>query len=190
MVRVVAILSALGLLVSPVQAQKKAGGGNAPAARIENPRRQAPPPPAPKAAAQPAPENRPGQQQVDRLLRMTPAEREKALAALPPTRRQNIERRLGEIEDMPPAQQNRVRNRLELLNSLPPQRQNQVRRSANQFKLLPEERRGLLTQEMQRMSAMPDEERRARMNSEEFRNRYSANEQQMMGNLMEIVPQQ
>ena len=154
--------------------------------------------PAPKAQAAPpqaqvnrpqAADNHPGEQQVDRLMQMTPAEREKALSRLAPGRRQNIERRIGELQKLPPAQQSMVRNRLEMLNSLPPQRANQVRRSLQQFKTLPEERSGQMRQEMQRMATLPDDDRRAHMNSEEFRNRYTATEQQMMGNIMEVTPQ-
>jgi len=74
------------------------------------------------------------------------------------------------------------------LNSLPPQKQNQVRRAANQLKDLPEDRRMAINRELQHMSAMPDDERRAYMNTEEFRNRYSPAEQQIMGNLAEVLP--
>jgi hypothetical protein len=73
------------------------------------------------------------------------------------------------------------------LQSLPPQRQNQVRRSLQQFRALPDDRKATIRQELGRLSAMPDEDRRARMNSEEFRNRYSPAEQQMIGNLSEVV---
>ena len=132
----------------------------------------------------------PGEQAVGRLSRMTPEEREKWLSSLPPARRRRIEQNLREFQEMPPAQQDRVLSRQALLDSLPPQRQNQVRRSVQQFLNIPEDRKEVLNQEMQRMAPMSDEERRAHMNSEEFRNRYSANEQQMMGNLMEIQPQQ
>jgi hypothetical protein len=135
-------------------------------------------------------ENQPGEQALDRLSRMTPEQREKWLSSLPPARRQRIEQSLREFQKMPPAQQNRLRSQQELLNSLPQQRQNQVRRSVQQFVNMPEERKAVVKQEMQRMAPMSDEERRAHMNSEEFRNRYSANEQQMMGNLMEVQPQQ
>jgi hypothetical protein len=126
---------------------------------------------------------------LNKLLKMSPAEREVALSKLPPARRENIEKRIGEIQRLPPAQQNRVMNRLELLNALPPQRANQVRRSAKQFQELPQERKIVLNREMRRMAPLPDEGRRDRMNSEEFRNRYSAKEQQMMQDLMEVQPQ-
>ena len=36
----------------------------------------------------------PGAQKVDRLMKMTPEQREKALQNVPPARRENIERRL------------------------------------------------------------------------------------------------
>jgi hypothetical protein len=173
-------LGLLSLLLTPVFAgQKQAHGGGAAGAPRSGKTQQA------KEA-----DNHPGEQAVDRLSRMTPEEREKWLSSLPPARRQRIEQNLREFQKMPPAQQDRVRGRQELLNSLPPQRQNQVRRSVQQFLNMPEERKTVVSQEMQRMAPMSDEERRAHMNSEEFRNRYSANEQQIMGNLMEIQPQQ
>ncbi|MDP9168994.1 MAG: DUF3106 domain-containing protein [Acidobacteriota bacterium] len=186
--RLAAVPIALSLACSPtLAAEKKPHTGNPPAARVEQPRAAQP-------QAQPArpgrAEARPGQAQVvDKLLKMSPSERENALSSLPPARRQNIEKRLGEIQKLPPAQQNRLLYRAEILNSMPPQKANQIRRSARQFQELPEERKPVLNQEMRRLMTMPDEERRERMNSEEFRNRYSANEQQMMQNLMEIRPQ-
>jgi hypothetical protein len=136
------------------------------------------------------PESHPGERAIDRLSRMTPDEREKLLASLPPARRRRIEQNLREFQKMPPAQQDRVRGRHQLLDSLPPQQQNQVRRSVQQFLNMPEQRKAVISQEMQLMAPLSDEERRAHMNGEEFRNRYSAREQQMMANLMEIQPQQ
>ena len=130
----------------------------------------------------------PQAQIVDKLLKMSPAERESALSSLPPARRQNIEKRLEAIQQLPPAQQNRLLYRAEVLNSLPPERANQIRGSIKQFQQLPDERKPVLNQEMRRLMAMPDEQRRDRMNSDDFRSRYSPGEQQMMQDLMEIRP--
>ncbi len=138
--------------------------------------------------AQPKPDNHPGEQLFDKLSRMTPEEREQALSQLPPPRRAQIEQRIRNFQKLPPAVQERRLDRLERLNSLPPQKQNQVRRSMNQLQNLPEDRKVAINRELQRMSAMPDDERRAYMNTEEFRNRYSPAEQQMMGNLAENLP--
>ena len=127
---------------------------------------------------------------LDRLLKMSPEQRQKALDRLnlPPQRRQNIERRLNEIQKLPPDMQNRARTRLEMLNSLPQPRQNQVRRSINQYAAAQPERKAQMNQALQRIAPMSDEDRRAYMNTEEFRNRFSPNEQQIIGNLSEITP--
>jgi len=131
----------------------------------------------------------PGERALERLERMTPEQRSKALANLPPQRRQEIEQKLDEFDRLPPEERMRNLNQLERMNSLPPQRQNQVRRSLRQFQDLPDDRKLLVRQELDRMAAMPDDARRAYMNAEEFRNRYTPNEQQMMQNLAEILPE-
>lgn len=135
------------------------------------------------------PDAHPGERALERLERMTPEQRSKALANLPPQRRQEIEQKLDEFDRLPPEERLRVRNQLERMNSLPPQRQNQVRRSIRQFQDLPDDRKLLVRRELDRMAAMPDDARRAYMNTEEFRNRYTPNEQQMMQNLAEILPE-
>jgi hypothetical protein len=156
------------------------------------------PKPAPKAAqpkqpaqAQPGRAGNPANRQsaqLQKLLEMKPEDRDKFLQGLPPQRRQNIEKRLGEIEKMAPARRTRVLTQLEMLNSLPLQKQQQVRRSMRQLQELPEERKALIRREIQQMAPMPDEQRREHMNSEEFRNRYSITEQQMMSNLSAVTP--
>jgi hypothetical protein len=138
--------------------------------------------------AQPKANDHPGEQLFDRLSRMKPEEREQALSRLPPAQRANIEKRIQNFQKLPPAAQERRLDRLERLNSLPPQKQNQVRRSMSQLKELPEDRRMAINQELRHMAPMPDDERRAYMNTEEFRNRYSPAEQQMMGNLAQVLP--
>jgi hypothetical protein len=142
--------------------------------------------PAPKAA-QPKPANRPTEP-FQRILDMKPEEREKFLQKVSPERRQNIEKRLREFQKMAPAGRTRVLTELEMLHSLPLEKQQQVRRSLKQLSELPEERKALVSRELQQMAPMPDEQRREHMNSEEFRNRYSVTEQQMMSNLSQVTP--
>lgn len=138
-------------------------------------------------AARPVP--LPGELAVDRLSRMTPQQRERALSSLPPARRLRLEQKLREFENLPPAQQDRVRSRLELLNSLPPQRQAQVRRSMREFNQMAPDRRQPIGQALRRMAPLPDEERRAYLNSEDFRNRFSEADRQLMNDLIEVLPQ-
>jgi hypothetical protein len=184
----------LGLIAGAAAAADQAtprGGGHPAVAPKPAPTPAQPKPVQPKPAqAQPGRGANPGNrqsEQLQKLLEMKPEDRDKALQSLPPQRRQNIERRLGEIEKMAPARRTRVLTQLEMLNSLPIQKQQQVRRSIRLLGELPEDRKALIRQELQRMAPMPDEQRREHMNSEEFRNRYSVTEQQMMSNLSEVT---
>jgi len=130
----------------------------------------------------------PGDIALQRFVKMTPEERQNAIARLPPQRQRQILQRLQQYETMAPQAKERVVTQLELLHNLPPQRQNQVRRSLQDLQTLPDDRKVLVRQELAKLSAMPDEERKSRMNSEEFRNVYSPLEQQMMGNIAEVLP--
>ena len=123
-----------------------------------------------------------------KFLRMSPEERQNALAQLPPARQRQILQRLQLYEAMPSTDRERVNTQLEMLRSLPPQRQNQVRRSLLQMQTLPEDRKTVIRAELARLNALPDEERRARMNSEEFRNIYTPTEQAMMANIAQVLP--
>lgn len=172
-------LSVLAVLaLAPVGAAQK--NAPRPTARQAQPRAQNPK--APKA------NNRPGEQILLNLQNMTPGEREKALSKLPPARRAQIEKRIQNFESLPPAQQERRLDRLERLNSLPPQRQKQVRRSAQDLKDLPDDRKKAVNQELRRMTNMTDEDRKAHMNTDNFRNKFSPSEQEMIGNLNELLP--
>src|ERR1035438_8302870 len=93
-----------------------------------------------RSQPQPKADNHPGEQLFNKLERMTPEEREKALSQLPPARRAQIEQRLQNFEKLPPAVQERRLDRLERLNSLPPKRRNEVRRSMNQLQNLSDDR--------------------------------------------------
>jgi hypothetical protein len=141
-------------------------------------------------AAQPKPGKPANRQteQLQKLIDMKPEDRDKFLQSLPPERRKNIEKRLGDFAKMAPAGRTRVLTQLEMLNSLPFPKQQQVRRSLKQLQDLPEERKALISRELHLMAPMPDEQRREHMNSEEFRNRYSVTEQQMMSNLSQVTP--
>lgn len=130
-----------------------------------------------------------GEKLFERLLKMNPEERDKALANLPPARRRQIEQRIRNLQSKPPAAQARTLNQLERLAALPPERRTQVRQSIRQFNQLPRDQKGTIRQEMQRLSAMTAQERRARMSSEDFKSHYSPDEQKMIGDLAEVLPQ-
>lgn len=150
----------------------------------------------PKAAVQKAPpkNNVPktasGVILIDRLAAMTPEERDKALAGLPAERRAKILENVEKFNQLPPLQQARSRERLERLNSLAPARQMELRDSMKEFNGLPQPRRAMMNNTMRRLVQMTDEQRRAFMETNAFRNRFSANEQRLMNDLIEIFPRQ
>lgn len=200
------IAGALAVPVFAGQRQGRAAGGGGSAARPAPAARTVPQ--AKKAQAQPQPrqpqggngpavksaatlpDNPQGRQIFGKLAGMNRADRDKALAGLPAERRERIEQRLQNFDSLPPAQKTRVVLGLGKLENLPPQRQNQVRKSMRDFQDLPEDRKTVVSQEMERMKPMSDEDRRAHMNGEEFRNRYSPAEQQMMSNMSTVLPPQ
>jgi hypothetical protein len=172
----------LGLIAGAAFAadQTTAPRGGKPAAKAAKPK----PAPSPKVG-NPASRTT---EQLQKLLEMKPEDRDRFLQKFPPERRQNIEKQLKDIAKMAPSGRTRVLTEVEMLHSLPLQKQQQVRRSLKQFADLPEERKALISRELHLMAPMPDEQRREHMNSEEFRNRYSVTEQQMMSNLSEVTP--
>jgi Protein of unknown function (DUF3106) len=124
---------------------------------------------------------------VDKWNRMSPEERQKALEKLPPERRQKIEQALNEYRSLTPEQRRQLRSRLETFNQLPPEKQNQARRLFRQFSELPPDRRPQLRSEFESLRAMPEADRRARLNSDEFRSKYNEHEQKFLRDLSGLV---
>lgn len=132
--------------------------------------------------------SRPGQEILGKLSSMTPQQREQALSRLPPAQRAEIEQRIQNFQKLPPAAQQRTLQRLAQLNSLPAREQAQVRRSMQQFNALPQERKMAIDKDLEQIAKMPESERQAYMKSEDFRHRYSPDEQKMVGHLARILP--
>ena len=129
----------------------------------------------------------PGLAMIDRLDRMSPEERERALSKLPPERRKRVEERLAQFDSLPPAERERLRNRLEMFAQLPPERQAGARRLFARFNLLPQERRQLLLEEFRRLRTLDEAARRARIDSDESRSRFTLAEQQLLEDFSAIL---
>ena len=124
---------------------------------------------------------------VDRWNRMSPEERDKALGKLPPARREHIERQLERYNNLTPEERRELRQRYETFNQLPPVRQEQARKLFRRFSMLPAERRQPLREEFDSLRAMPEADRRARLNSDEFRGKYSGREQDLLRDLTGLL---
>ncbi len=143
------------------------------------------------AGARPAPRGKvvrprpPANTAIDRWYQMTPIERQNALAKLAPERQKQILQRLEQYNRLPKDERDRLRERYEQFSHLTPAKQDLVRRQMKRFAEVPVERRRVLSRELVRLRKASDEDRRARINSEEFRSRYTLQEQQMLQDLSE-----
>lgn len=157
---------------------------------LQGQERSKPRPPARGKAARPAsmPRMAGGGTAIDRWNLMAPAERQRELRKLPPERRKQIQQRLEQYNKLPKAERDRLRERYEQFSSLTPAKQELVRRQMRRFGEVPAERRRVLSRELTRLRKASDEDRRARINSEEFRSRYTLQEQQLMQDISENLP--
>jgi len=142
--------------------------------------------------AQQEPDKQSGQQlvenSIDRWNRMSPAERERQLAKLPPDRARMIRQRILRYNQMNPEEQQALRERYQTFSQLPPDKQEIVRGRLREFRTLPGARRPVVHGEVEQLRLMPEAQRQARMNGDEFRNRYSPQEQQIIRDLSTYLP--
>lgn len=99
---------------------------------------------------------------LQRLSQMTPEQRQKALARLPPERRVRVEEQLARLDALPPEQKANVLERYDL------------------FQGLPRDRQGAVRAELQSLRKMTVPQRRARLNSPEFAQNFSPEEQRVL----------
>src|SRR5437762_2823149 len=88
----------------------------------------------------PKPGGAPGARQaavIERWTQMSPEQRSRALAKLPPERRQRIEELLSRYQSLSPEEREQLRFRSEMFNQLPPEKQDVARRMFRQFNQLP-----------------------------------------------------
>ncbi|HEY1204677.1 MAG: DUF3106 domain-containing protein [Bryobacteraceae bacterium] len=166
---------AWGLLVAaPVAAQE------APPDELD--RLEEPPPlaGAPRALAGPT--------VLDRLEALSPEQRQRLLATLPPERRQRIEARLKAYESLPQAERDRLRRQYDKFRALTPEQKETSRRLFRRFMELPPGRRQVLRQEANRLSQIPWPQRQARIASPDFQRRFTPEERQILHALAAITP--
>jgi hypothetical protein len=125
---------------------------------------------------------------VMQFLRMSPEEREKALANLPPRRRMRIRQALENFDRLPQAEKERRLRLLDEFRQLPAERQQLLNERIQAFNSLPIRRRLWLRPELMRLRRMSPEDRQVRLNSPEFKARFDPSEQQILIDLAEFYP--
>ena len=152
-----------------------AGRSPGPGGRLGIGLKKGPPPPSPAM--------------LDRWRGMSADERQQMVDRLPPERRDIFRRRMELWENMKPAERKGVSDRFDRFRDLPPEQQTSARRAFRQFNQLPPERRRDLRLEMNSLRKLTEEERAARFNSEEFRNKFDANERGLVQDLAAALPE-
>jgi len=126
--------------------------------------------------------------QLDRLMRMSPEQREQVLSKLPPQRRQRIERRLERYSRLSPEQREMLRAQYNWFHNLPPEKQFELRRAFARFANQPPERQDLMRAELEQLRAMRPPQRWQVMGSPDFRNRFNPNERDIIGLIVDLMP--
>ncbi|MCC6540184.1 MAG: DUF3106 domain-containing protein [Bryobacterales bacterium] len=125
---------------------------------------------------------------MEALERMTPEQQERFLNSLPPARRAQAQRQLGNWRELSPEERRRAIGSLQEFRELPPERQRRIRGLFAQFNRAPEERRPALRAELRHLRTMSAEDSRARVGSEEFKNKFSPAEQKLLSDLSDALP--
>ncbi len=133
---------------------------------------------------------RDSEQQIDRLEKMSPAERRAALEALPVDRRERIEKRLSHLQRLSPEQRAQLEKRLERFQNLPSNRQAEIRKIAQSIQQLPRERKIAVRQELDTLRMLPEGERQSRLQSSTWKNQFRPQEQEILKQSSELLPQQ
>lgn len=161
------------------------------------------PPPAKTPPAKPAPKVHPDRlpggnvpkarptvdEQLEKLSKMTPAEREKALSILPEARRQRLQDRLTKLDSLPPEERERRQIQLERFNKLPLDQQQRVRELAKKVQALPDDRRPVVRRELTILRNLPEDQREKRISDPSFQKRFSPEEQEILRDSPSLVPQ-
>lgn len=124
---------------------------------------------------------------VARLYRATPEERERALEKLPPKMQEQFRNQLQRFDSLTPAQQQLQLKWVERYSALPADQQTAFRQQLQALQRLPQERRQPIATALRRLEGMPDAQRREVIESEEFKNRFSADERKMISDLSVVM---
>jgi Protein of unknown function (DUF3106) len=125
---------------------------------------------------------------IDEFMGMSPEEQRDALNRLPPAERMKLEERLQRFSQLPSQQQQALRKLYDQLHQLPPDRQKAVRKSLNQFTQQPAARRQAIRQELKSIAPLEAEDRKARMATAEFREKFSEKEQGIIRDMSDLFP--
>ncbi|MCX6613471.1 MAG: DUF3106 domain-containing protein [Acidobacteria bacterium] len=130
----------------------------------------------------------PGLQLIERLNRMSPAERQKMLNRMPADRRQILEKRINNLNSIRPEAREKLRKDYEYFQQLPPEKRDEARRTLKQIADLPDERRKLVRGAVHNLRQQPSELRDRRLASRAFEQRFNEDERKLIREALSVLP--
>jgi hypothetical protein len=122
-----------------------------------------------------------------RLFLAGPEERERVLSRLAPEQQERIRRNLTWFDALSQQDKDIVVQRTERFASLAPARRRLFNQQLRALNAMRQERRQAIRQALMRLQMMPDARRNAIIASEEFRNRFSPAELQIISDLSAVM---
>lgn len=146
-----------------------------------------PPPknPAPRQPQLGAPLSNPGSIAA-RLYRASPEERERALEKLPFKMQEQLRTQLDAFDKMPKDQQQEWIRRAERFAALPAERKALINQQLIAFSKLPVDRRREIAIVLRRLGVLPDVDRQKFLTGDDFKSRFSADEQTIIADLSDV----
>jgi hypothetical protein len=130
---------------------------------------------------------RPPHTMLDRWNRMPADERKRLLDQLPPDRRSRLENRMHHFNELSDEQREELSERFQAFRRMPPETQERARQLFRQFNQLSDDRRTVVRNEFENLRGLAEGDRRARMNSDEFRKKFSSSEQEFLHDLASVM---
>lgn len=120
-------------------------------------------------------------EQQEKLLESDPHFRQ-----LAPDRQAALKDRLRKFNSLPPQQRERALQRMQIMAKLTPDQRKQIREANQQLETLPPQRRVMVHASLRKLRQMPPAQREQELQSPEFRNTFSDQEQNIIRQLASI----
>lgn len=134
-------------------------------------------PPAPQAWA------------LEKLRRMAPEERERALEDMPPARRRMMEQRLDRWNRMPPARKQRLQGSFENFRQMKPEQQENLRALVRKFnETMPADKRVDGRRALTRLRSLAPEARKEFLASPRMKQRFTDSERDLLDEMSQSMP--
>jgi hypothetical protein len=125
---------------------------------------------------------------IQRFLRMTPQEREIAIDKMPVAQQEAIRRNVANFDALPAEERERRLRLFAAVSNLPRDQQDVVNQRIKEFQQLGPERKRAIQIAYFLLSGKTEDERRAIIDSPEFKERFTPTEQQIVTDLVKYYP--